>query len=104
MADLLEYMEEHYGTAMRMILNDKKVREFSPHGLLLCDSFAAVQGYELVAHALFHQFKGRNARAVTAVKLDAESMLCDTIFSSAVIFYKCDDLHQWLPQLWLPQE
>ena len=68
MADLLEYMEEHYGTAMRMILNDKKDREFSPHGLLLCDGFAAVQSNELVAHDLFHQFKGRNARAVAAVK------------------------------------
>ena len=82
------YKRSHrYGTAMRMILNDKKVREFSPHGLLLCDGFAAVQSNELVAHDLFHQ-----------------SMLCDTIFSSAGIFYKCDDLHQWLPQLWLPQE
>ena len=36
--------------------------------------------------------------------INAQPMLCDTAFTTAGIFYKCDDLHQCSPQEWLPQE
>ena len=46
----------------------KKVREFSLTDFLLYDCFPAVESNKFIPHDLFHHFKCRNARAVTAVK------------------------------------
>ena len=36
---------------------------------------------------------------ILSLNIDAESMLCDTVFMSAGILYKGYNSHQWLPQL-----